>query len=133
MPEDIARGHGAAADEERCNPDCPVARAHAILGGKWTTLIVRELVSGPKRYSALQRALAGISPRMLAQRLRLLEEHGLIWRRVYPTVPPQTEYGLSDLGGGLIDVIAAMARFGLTLPARPARAGAAAPAQERPG
>lgn len=98
-----------------CAPSCPVARAHGVLSGKWTTLIFRDLLAGPRRYSQLMRALDGISPRMLAERLKMLEAGGLITRRVYPTNPPTTDYALTPLGQGMGPVIAAMAAFGLTL------------------
>lgn len=98
-----------------CDETCPVARASAVLSGKWTTLIVRDLLSGKKRYSELQRSLAGISPRMLAQRLDMLEGAGLISRTVYPTVPPKTEYALTAAGRRIEPVIAAMAEFGAGL------------------
>jgi DNA-binding HxlR family transcriptional regulator len=80
-----------------CDGACPVQRTAKILDGKWTTLIVRDLISGKKRYSELQRSLSGISPRLLAARLRLLERHGMLTRTVYPTVPPTTEYELTSL------------------------------------
>lgn len=95
-----------------CDGACPVQRTAKILDGKWTTLIVRDLIGGKKRYSELQRSLSGISPRLLAARLRLLERHGMLTRTVYPTVPPTTEYELTSLGDGLRDVIEAMAKFG---------------------
>ncbi len=95
-----------------CDGACPVQRTAKILDGKWTTLIVRDLIGGKKRYSELQRSLSGISPRLLAARLRLLEQHGMLTRTVYPTVPPTTEYELTLLGHGLRDVIEAMAKFG---------------------
>lgn len=95
-----------------CDGACPVQRTAKILDGKWTTLIVRDLIGGKKRYSELQRSLSGISPRLLAARLRLLERHGMLTRTVYPTVPPMTEYELTSLGHGLRDVIEAMAMFG---------------------
>ena len=98
-----------------CDDDCPVAKASGVLSGKWTTLIVRDLLSGTKRYSALQRSLAGISPRMLAARLAMLEEAGLITKTIYPTVPPKTEYSLTEKGRQVEPVIAAMAAFGATL------------------
>ena len=95
-----------------CDSACPVQKTANILDGKWTTLIVRDLLGGKKRYSELQRSLSGISPRLLAARLRLLEQHGILTRTAYPTVPPTTEYELTPLGRGLRDVIEAMARFG---------------------
>ena len=101
-----------------CAPDCPVARASETMSGKWTTLIVRDLLSGKKRYSELERSLTGISPRMLASRLQMLEASGMITRTVYPTVPPKTDYELTALGRAAEPLIAAMARFGLQLQAQ---------------
>lgn len=98
-----------------CDSECPVQRTAKILDGKWTTLIVRDLIGGKKRYSELQRSLSGISPRLLAARLRLLEQHCILTRTVYPTVPFTTEYELTALGYGLCDVIGAMAKFGENL------------------
>lgn len=98
-----------------CSDECPVARAHAVLGGKWTTLIFRDLLGGTRRYSELMRSLEGISPRMLAERLKMLEGEGLITRTVFPTVPLTTEYALTDLGRSMGPVIAAMASFGQAL------------------
>lgn len=100
-----------------CTPGCPVQRAAEILSGKWTTLIFRELLAGTRRYSELQYALLGISPKVLAQRLHLLEDHGLLTRKVYPTVPPRTEYTLTPAGRAVEPVIRAMAAFGDSLPA----------------
>jgi len=98
-----------------CTPDCPVRLAADVLSGKWTTLIVRELLSGTKRYSQLQYALLGISPKILASRLRMLEGSALIERKIYPTVPPKTEYTLTKLGREMEHVIVAMANFGQLL------------------
>lgn len=98
-----------------CDDECPVARASEVLSGKWTTLIVRDLLPGKKRYSELQRSLSGISPRMLAARLSMLEQAGLIAKTIYPTVPPKTEYELTDAGRRIEPVIAAMAAFGAGL------------------
>ncbi|NML76819.1 helix-turn-helix transcriptional regulator [Rhizobium sp. S-51] len=100
-----------------CEAECPVRRAAEVLEGKWTTLIVRELVSGVKRYSELQRALAGISPKILADRLALLQVKGLVVKTIYPCVPPKTEYELTPLGREMEKVIRAMAEFGLMLQA----------------
>lgn len=103
--------------ETICDDECPVARASEILSGKWTTLIVRDLLSGKMRYSELQRSLLGISPRMLAARLSMLEQAGLITKTIYPTVPPKTEYALTEAGRRIEPVIAAMAAFGAGLAA----------------
>lgn len=104
-----------------CQTGCPVARAHDILGGRWTTLIFRELLGGKRRYTALMLALPGISPRMLAERLKMLEAEGLVTRTQYPTVPPTTDYELTPLGAGMRPVIEAMAAFGAAVQAQAAR------------
>lgn len=110
-----------------CTPACPIAAASEILSGKWTTLIFRDLFGGMRRYSELQTSLAGISPRILAERLRMLEDHGLVHRRVIPTVPPRTEYTLTEKGRRIEPVLVAMAGFGQMLQetAAPARDGLA--------
>jgi DNA-binding HxlR family transcriptional regulator len=97
---------------QTCTDDCPVKKTAGIIEGKWMTLVIRELMPGKKRYSDLQRALSGISPKILTARLRHLEQQRLVKRTVYPTVPPTTEYELTELGRGLEGVINAMAEFG---------------------
>lgn|SRR5574343_306676 len=105
------------ADElpDTCTDDCPVRLAADLVGHKWTTLIVRDLLSGPKRYSELQRSVTGISPRMLAARLKELEENQLLTRTVFPTIPPTTEYALTPLGTQLESLIRALAEFGMAI------------------
>lgn len=98
-----------------CDDTCPVARTAKVVEGKWTTLIVRELLSGTKRFSQLQRALDGISPKVLTERLSLLQGMGLVDKVIYPCVPPKTEYSLTPLGQDLRGVIQAMAEFGQRL------------------
>lgn len=100
-----------------CDDTCPVRRTAEIIGYKWTTLIVRDLLPGKKRFSELLRSVGGISPRLLTERLRELEAAGLLSRTVYPTVPPSTEYELTPLGRELESVIDAMARFGMAMDA----------------
>ncbi len=102
-----------------CTPDCPVKLSADILTGKWTMLIIRELLAGTRRYSELQYALLGVSPKILASRLRMLEAEGLLTRKVFPTVPPKTEYTLTSLGRQAEKVIRAMAEFGQLLEQRP--------------
>ena len=100
---------------EPCNDTCPVARAAEIISGKWTTLIIRDLLGGSRRYSELQKSLGGVSPRMLAMRLTELEAAGLITKTITPSVPPRTDYALTEKGWSLQPVIAAMAAFGVRL------------------
>jgi DNA-binding HxlR family transcriptional regulator len=91
---------------------CPVSRAVTVLDGKWTILVVRDLLSGTKRFGELRRSLAGISPKTLTDRLRSLEEHGLIERRIYAEVPPRVEYSLTEAGRTLEPVLVALSRWG---------------------
>jgi DNA-binding HxlR family transcriptional regulator len=102
--------------EASCDGECPVRKTADILEHKWATLIVRDLLGGKKRYSELAHSLAGISPKVLSERLRQLETSGVITRTVYPTVPPSTEYALTALGQKLESVIRAMQEFGSLLP-----------------
>lgn len=102
-------------ENQDCKEECPVKKTAELIEGKWTTLIIRELLTGKKRYSDLQKALAGISPKVLTVRLRFLEQQNLVNRTVYPTVPPATEYELTVLGRDLQNVIKAMAEFGVKL------------------
>lgn len=86
----------------------PLSEALAKIGDKWTILIAMQLETGPKRFSALQRGVDGISQRMLALTLRGLERDGLVWRTVYPTKPPSVEYGLTDLGSEMVVPVRAL-------------------------
>ena len=98
-----------------CHDDCPVRKTAQIIDGKWTTLIVRDLLPGKKRYYELLDSLHGISPKMLATRLRFLEERGILAKEIFPTIPPKTEYRLTPLGKKLQKVIVAMGEFGAKL------------------
>jgi len=91
---------------------CPVARTAEIIGGKWTLLIIRDLVSGVKRFNQLERSLHGISPKTLSERLRSLEEEGIIVRQTFAEVPPRVEYSLTEKGYDLVGVIESMRGFG---------------------
>ena len=104
---------GNSSLDTHCDSDCPVRKTAEVIGHKWSTLIVRDLLTGKKRYSELARSLTGISPKVLSERLQELESNRLVTRTVYPTVPPTTEYALTELGKGLEGVIRAMYEFGL--------------------
>lgn len=75
------------------------------VGDKWSLIIVTALNHGPRRFNQLRRELDGVSQRMLTRTLRNLERDGLITRTVYPSVPPQVEYALSDLGRSLYGAV----------------------------
>jgi len=106
-------------DEERC----PVRNLLDQIGDRWSILLISALAGGPKRFSALARAVPDISKRMLTQTLRTLEVSGFVHRDVQPTVPPSVTYSLTPLGQsfagpllGLVDW--AEAHFATVLEAR---------------
>jgi DNA-binding HxlR family transcriptional regulator len=96
----------------QANSICPVARTAKIISGKWTLLIIRDLASGVKRFNQLERSLYGISPKTLSERLRFLEEEGIVLRQTFAEVPPRVEYSLSERGHDLVDVIECMRCYG---------------------
>nr|KAJ8743577.1 helix-turn-helix transcriptional regulator [Delftia sp. PS-11] len=100
-------------------------RAAQVLDGKWTILVLRDLLGGTRRYSELQRSLSGISPRLLAARLKTLEQQGLVRRTAFATVPPTTEYALTAQGLQIMPVVQAMAAYGQTLLQADAQAASA--------
>jgi DNA-binding HxlR family transcriptional regulator len=103
------------ADFELCEDGvCPVSRALEALDGKWTILVVRDLLGGTKRFTELRRSLSGISPKTLTDRLRGLEQHGLVERHIYAEVPPRVEYSLTSAGRTLEPVLVALSRWGRT-------------------
>ena len=85
-----------------------------VIGGKWAVLVLWHLRGATLRYSELRRRLAGVSHKMLAQRLRELEADGLVHRTVYPVVPPRTEYRLTDEGRRLLPALEAMQQWGVS-------------------
>ena len=93
-------------------PACPVETALALMGDRWKVLIVRELLTGTKRFGQLKKALEGVSQKVLTQHLRAMEENGLVHRKVYAEVPPRVEYSLTELGRSLRPVHDALWRWG---------------------
>ena len=91
---------------------CAVACCADIIGTKWTALVLHDLSEGPRRFSELERACPGISPRTLSERLRVLEHEQIVVRRSYAETPPRVEYELTEKGVGLLPVIEAMRQFG---------------------
>lgn len=91
---------------------CPVSHALEVVVGKWTTLIVRDLLGGTKRFTELRAGLDGVNPKVLTERLRLLEEHGIVERRAYAEIPPRVEYSLTERGRSLEPVLAALWHWG---------------------
>ncbi len=92
--------------------ECPLEATLAIIGGKYKITIIYFLINQTLRYSQLQRLIPQASPKMLAQQLKELEHDGLINRKLYPVIPPKTEYSLTDLGKSLAPVILAIFQWG---------------------
>jgi DNA-binding HxlR family transcriptional regulator len=86
----------------------------ARIGDKWSLLIVSTLGTGPLRFNDLRRHIADISQKMLSSTLKVLERDGLVKRTVLPSVPPQVEYSLTDLGFELLRPVNALAEWTAT-------------------
>lgn len=96
------------------NQNCPIARGLDIIGERWTLLIVRELIGGPRRYSDLRAELPGIATNLLAQRLKELQDAGLIDRTDLPAPIGRTVYTLTDTAWQrVLPIVQAIALFGL--------------------
>jgi DNA-binding HxlR family transcriptional regulator len=106
--------------QRRYRQFCPLAKALDVLGERWTLLIIRELLSGPKRYTDLREGLPGLATDLLAARLRELQEAGVIDRREVPPPTPATVYELTPRGQALRPAIRELARWGRSLLRDPA-------------
>lgn len=93
-------------------PACPVETTLSLIGDKWKILILRDLISGTKRFSELKRSIGGVSQKVLTAQLRAMEQDGLVNRKVYAEVPPKVEYSLTDLGKSLKPILDAMWQWG---------------------
>lgn len=92
---------------------CPVARTLDIVGDRWTILILRELLTNPsRRFQDLEASLRGISPNTLSARLKNLEEHTIVTRRLYEEHPPRAEYVLTPKGRELGPALQALLVWG---------------------
>jgi len=87
------------------NRDCPSQSILALIGSKWSMLILCSLRAGPRRTHELKRHLSGVSAKMLTQTLRELERHGIVHREDYGEVPPRVEYRLTPLGRSLAALV----------------------------
>lgn len=97
-------------------PECGVARFLMLFDGPWATLIIRELMTGAKRFGEIRGALSGISAHTLTSRLRLFEARGIVTRTAYAEIPPRVVYELTDLGWQLKPVLDAMNQWGIEAP-----------------
>lgn len=105
--------------------DCPLSECMSLIGGAWTPNILWNLIAGPRRFSELRHDMPRISAKMLATRLKELEEKGVVARKVMPTSPPSVEYALTREGCELLPAIEAIAAVGEKLKRRKKRAARA--------
>lgn len=102
---------------DRPDADCPVELALAAISGRWTTLVLRELMHGPSSFSGLRAALPSLSPKVLSQRLAELESRRLVRREVYRGFPSRTGYRLTPAGERLRPLLVELYRTGAALAA----------------
>ncbi len=93
-------------------PACPVETTLTLIGDKWKVLILRDLLTGAKRFGELRRSVGGVSQKVLTAQLRAMEKSGLLTRTVYAEVPPRVEYALTALGQSLRPILDAMSSWG---------------------
>ena len=93
-------------------PACPVETTLTLIGDKWKVLILRDLMSGTKRFGELKKSIGSVSQKVLTAQLRAMEQSGLVHREVYAEVPPRVEYSLTKLGRSLSPVLDSMRVWG---------------------
>ncbi|MBP2032821.1 DNA-binding HxlR family transcriptional regulator [Clostridium algifaecis] len=94
-------------------PPCPVETTLLLIGEKWKVLILRDLIDGTKRFGELKKSLGSISQKVLTQKLRAMEEDGLVVRKAYAEIPPRVEYSLTELGLSLKPILDSMWDWGM--------------------
>ena len=93
-------------------PACPVETTLTLIGDKWKVLILRDLLTGTKRFGELKKSVGNVSQKVLTAQLRAMEESGLLTRTVYAEVPPRVEYTLTELGESLKPILDAVLNWG---------------------
>jgi DNA-binding HxlR family transcriptional regulator len=113
MVEEIKRHEQCYMKDECLKYDiCPMVLVQNILSGKWKILILWYLSYNTLRFSDIKKKLPQVTQKMLTQQLRSLEEDTLIFRKIYPVVPPKVEYSLTDVGKKIIPILELMHSFG---------------------
>lgn len=93
-------------------PACPVETTLTLISDKWKVLILRDLMTGTKRFGELKKSIGQVSQKVLTSQLRQMESSGLLTRKVYAEVPPRVEYTLTELGHSLKPILDAMWAWG---------------------
>lgn len=102
----------ASMNEIKELPACPVETTLSLIGDKWKVLILRDLITGTKRFGELKKSIGTVSQKVLTTQLRNMEENGLVHREVYAEVPPRVEYSLTELGQSLKPILDALQNWG---------------------
>ncbi len=97
---------------DKALPACPVETTLTLIGNKWKVLILRDLMTGTKRFGELKKSIGTVSQKVLTAQLRDMEADGLVNRKVYAEVPPHVEYSLTELGESLSPILDAMRNWG---------------------
>jgi DNA-binding HxlR family transcriptional regulator len=92
---------------------CPIETTFKIIGKRWTVLIIREMLRGTTQFNRFLKNIEGITPKVLTQRLRELQEFGIVRRRIVSDYPIRVEYELTDLGKEFEPVLLAAASFSM--------------------
>lgn len=93
-------------------PACPVETTLTLISDKWKVLILRDLLTGTKRFSELKKSVGHVTQKVLTAQLRQMEHSGLLTRKVYAEVPPRVEYTLTEIGYSLKPILDAMWAWG---------------------
>lgn len=93
-------------------PACPVEITMSLIDDKWKVLIVRDLLTGTKRFGELRKSVTGITQKVLTNNLKKMEKDGLLKRKAYPEVPPRVEYTLTETGLSLKPILDSMVEWG---------------------
>lgn len=101
-----------AQTERKEHPACPVETTLMLISDKWKVLILRDLLTGTKRFGELKKSVGHVTQKVLTAQLRQMEQSGLVNRKVYAEVPPRVEYTLTELGYSLKPILDAMWSWG---------------------
>ncbi|MEV0232542.1 helix-turn-helix domain-containing protein [Nonomuraea sp. NPDC050786] len=93
------------------DPNCPTRVVLDRIGDKWSVLVLLSLADGPERFTRLRTRIGGVTPKVLTQTLRAMEQDGLVTREVFAEVPPRVEYTLTPLGHSLRDAVSVVATW----------------------
>ena len=93
-------------------PPCPVEVTLSMISDRWKVLILRDLITGTKRFGELRKSIGNVSQKVLTSNLRSMEDDGLVKRKIFAEVPPRVEYTLTDTGMSLKPILDAMEKWG---------------------